>query len=176
MALAFAILRCYGEPLVLFKEWVAQSETAKSLRILELNEAGLLTRYLAQIPGRVLGTYPEVDIHQLPYEDEAFDLVVHSDTLEHVSHPIRALEECRRVLRPGGLCAFTVPIIVDRMTSTRTGLPPSYHGAKTEYGNDWAVQTEYGCDAWTHVIRAGFSECRTMSLEYPAGQALVGVK
>src|SRR5208282_3830755 len=42
-------------------------------------------------------------------------LVIHSDTLEHVERPVRALEECRRVLAPGGRVCFTVPIIVGRL-------------------------------------------------------------
>ena len=45
-----------------------------------------------------------------------YDLVVHSDTLEHVPDPVRALQECRRVLRPLGACCFTVPIVVGRLT------------------------------------------------------------
>src|SRR5262249_13313909 len=111
----------------------------------------------------------------LPYEDESFEWVVHSDTLEHVQHPIRALSECRRVLKPGGRCAFTVPIIVDRLTISRAGLPPSYHGSSAN-PTDYLVFTEYGADAWKHVLQAGFAECRISSLEYPAALALVGVR
>ena len=77
----------------------------------------------------------------------AFDLVVHSDTLEHVPDPLRGLSECRRVLRPnGGLC-FTVPVIVGRLTRSRTVLPKSFHGMETTLSDDWAVQTEFGGDA-----------------------------
>src|SRR5207248_3016475 len=41
---------------------------------------------------------------------------------------------------------------------------------------DFQVRTEYGADAWKHLVRAGFGECRIQSLEYPAAQALVGVR
>jgi ubiquinone/menaquinone biosynthesis C-methylase UbiE len=111
----------------------------------------------------------------LPFDDMAFDLVVHSDTLEHVQRPIRGLSECRRVLKPGGFCAFTVPIIVDRLTISREGLPPSYHGSPSNPG-DFLVHTEYGADAWKHVTLAGYRECRIFSLDYPAAQAMVGVR
>ena len=40
--------------------------------------------------------FPAVDMHALPFHGKAFDLIIHSDTLEHVERPVRALEECRR--------------------------------------------------------------------------------
>src|SRR6185295_17348247 len=83
---------------------------------LEINEAGTLSPLLRQLPGHRLATFPEVDIHRLPYADDSFSLVVHSDTLEHVARPNAALSECRRVLRPGGSLCFTVPMIVGRLT------------------------------------------------------------
>jgi len=173
MGLAKAVMACFGYP-GLFKEFV-RSESAQRLQVLEINEAGTLTQFLNDLPNRVLGRYPEIDMMNLRFEDMVFDLVVHSDTLEHVPHPIRGLSECRRVLKPGGFCAFTVPMIVDRLTRSREGLPPSYHGSQ-ENPTDCLVHTEYGADAWKHVLLAGFQECRIFSLEYPASQAIVGVR
>lgn len=85
------------------------------------------------------------------------------------------LSECCRVLKSDDFCSFTIPMIVDRVTISREGLPPSYHGSGEEK-SDLLVYTEYGCDAWKHVIKAGFQECRIFSLEYPSAQALVAVK
>ncbi len=173
MALARAVMACFGYS-GLFRDFV-QTETARALRILELNEAAALTQFLRGLPGHELACYPDVNIMSLPYEDDGFDLVVHSDTMEHISRPIRGLSECRRVLKPGGFCAFTIPIIVDRLTISREGMPPSYHGSPSN-PVDCKVYTEYGADAWKHVTLAGFRECRISSLDYPASQALVGVK
>jgi len=172
MVLARAIMACYGYH-GLFRDFV-QGETARSLRVLEINGAAALTPFLRQIPGHLLAEYPDVNMMSLPYEGARFDLVVHSDTMEHVPLPIRGLGECRRVLVPGGFCAFTIPIIVDRLTLSREGMPPSYHGSP-ENPVDCRVYTEYGADAWKHVTLAGFSECRLFSLDYPTAQALVGV-
>jgi SAM-dependent methyltransferase len=67
-------------------------------------------------------------MHALSYGDKSFDLIIHSDTLEHLERPVRALEECCRILGPGGRVCFTVPIIVGRLTRGRAGLAKSYHG------------------------------------------------
>ncbi len=49
------------------------------------------------------------DILALPYADGFFDKVVLSEVLEHVPDDAAALSEVRRVTRPGGLIAITVP-------------------------------------------------------------------
>ncbi|HYP38961.1 MAG TPA: class I SAM-dependent methyltransferase [Chloroflexia bacterium] len=45
----------------------------------------------------------------LPYGDEAFDIVVCLDVLEHVADAERVLSEIYRVLKPGGVALTTVP-------------------------------------------------------------------
>jgi SAM-dependent methyltransferase len=142
-------------------------------RILEINEAGALTPWLSRLSGHVIGRYPECDMTALPYPDRSFDLVIHSDTLEHVADPDAGLRECRRVLAPGGVCAFTVPIIVGRVTRPRHGLPPSYHGHKDCREPDFLVHTEFGADAWVPVLAAGFAVCEIVTFRYPAGIALI---
>ena len=173
MAVAQAILRFFGA-YGTFAEFI-QTPAARSLRWLEINRAGNLTPYLEQLPHHLLGEYPDIDMLSLPFVKGHFDIVLHSDTLEHVSDPIRGLREIRRVLHPQGACFFSIPMIVDRLTRTREGLPASYHGNADEQAGDWAVVTEYGADAWKHVAQAGFSECRMVVLEYPTAQAIVAV-
>lgn len=174
MALALAICRCYGHKGT-FTEFIEDAKTRR-LRVLEINEAGGLSRFLSRLPGHTIRRYPEVDMTQMSDPENSYDLVVHSDTLEHVPHPITALSECYRVLAPGGYCAFTIPVIVDRMTRSRAGLPPSYHGDPSQRAADFAVQTEYGCDAWKHLILAGFQECRLITPEFPSALAFVGAR
>jgi SAM-dependent methyltransferase len=173
MALAQAILRFYGGSGT-FAEF-SGGGAAQRLRVLEINEAGGVSAYLARLPGRVFAVFPRVDMQALPYADASFDLVVHSDTLEHVPDPVRALAECRRVLRDGGACVFTVPIIVGRLTRSRAELAPSYHGTADE-GDVYLVQTEFGADAWRWPLAAGFSEVRVTAVEPPAAHAWTAVR
>lgn len=115
-----------------------------NVAILEINEAGSLSPVLRKFPGYVFGAYPEVDMHAMPYADATFDVVVHSDTLEHVENPVHALAECRSVLKPGGSLCMTVPVVVGRMTWNRHGLKHSYHGNSATSGCDFMVQSEFG--------------------------------
>lgn len=173
MALASAILEATGSRGT-FREFMAGP--GSTLDVLEVNEAGQLTPFLRAARGHRLTRFPEVDIHALPFPDRSFDLVVHSDTLEHVERPIAALRECRRVLRDHGACAFTVPVIVDRLTLSRDGLPPSHHNRPEDRDPGQLVRTEYGADAWKHVIQAGFGECRLHAFEYPAALAFLATR
>lgn len=49
------------------------------------------------------------DIMGIGSPDDAFDLVVSSETIEHVPDPARAVAELHRVLRPGGHLFLTTP-------------------------------------------------------------------
>jgi len=48
------------------------------------------------------GTYDQASLYKLPYEDNFFDLILFLDAIEHLDHPIDALRELARVLKPGG--------------------------------------------------------------------------
>ena len=174
MALALAICRCYGYAGTL-AQFVADKRN-RNVRILEINEAGALTQFLSKLPKHHIDRFPELDMMRMPYSNCSYDLVVHSDTLEHVPKPVVGLAECYRVLTAGGYCAFTVPAIIDRLTRSREGLPPSYHGDPTQLVTDLVVQTEFGCDTWRHIVLAGFQESRIVKLEFPSALAYVGVR
>lgn len=146
------------------------------VRVLDVNGAETISDTLAGLPGYTRVDYPEVDIRDMPFETDSFDVVLHSDTLEHVPNPLLALDECRRVLRPGGHVCFTIPMIVERMTRGRAGMPPSYHGDPSMDRDDFVVQTEYGADAWTHLARAGFQRIGIHVLAYPAAHAFTAMK
>ncbi len=86
---------------------------------------GTITADLARVvaPGRVVGiepveaplaaartleadvTWEVADVYALPYEDASVDVVHAHQVLQHLTDPVAALREMRRVCRPGGLVA-----------------------------------------------------------------------
>jgi SAM-dependent methyltransferase len=62
------------------------------------------------------------DIQELPFEDEAFDLVVSLETLEHVIDPDRALAELVRATRRGGRLIVTTPNYLSLVGLYRAGM------------------------------------------------------
>jgi SAM-dependent methyltransferase len=171
VALARAIVRRYGfsGPLTDF----VQQSIGVALRVLEINEAGMLHPVLRLMPRHQFVAYPAADMTALPYGNGTFDLVVHSDTLEHVDDPVQGLRECRRVLAETGALVFTVPIVLGRLTRTRRGLPPSYHGLAEARDPHMLVHTEFGADVWTMILSAGFTSCEVVPFRFPAGLAIV---
>lgn len=53
--------------------------------------------------------YRVADALNLVYEDDAFDLLVSVDVLEHVGQPEGMMREVGRVLKPGGIALMTFP-------------------------------------------------------------------
>ena len=167
--LASALLEARGATGTL--DQFCRTPQAQAIRILDVNGAAAISALLSDLPAYRRADYPAVDLHALPFEDGSFDLVIHSDTLEHVAQPVRALEECRRVLAPGGRLCFTVPVIVGRMSRSREGLAASHHGNPATAGDDLLVRTEFGADVWTYLMRAGFTRVLAHTLSYPAATA-----
>lgn len=56
---------------------------------------------------------PQVDLiadaHALPVRGRVVGLIVLAEVLEHLAEPAVAVEECYRVLQPGGMMAITTP-------------------------------------------------------------------
>jgi SAM-dependent methyltransferase len=161
----------------------------RQLDVAEINAigaVGALHPFLARSPRLAFSEYrgPErlgemvdgtrnEDICRLTYADKSFDLVLSSDTLEHVPDFRAALRETRRVLRPGGRHVFTVPIVASRLTTEARArinaegevvhlMPALYHGRGAglyrylPVGNDLLTFTEFGMDLLQHIREAGF--------------------
>jgi len=48
-------------------------------------------------------------VEQMPFTDGMFDYLYMGEVLEHVWRPKQAIDECYRVLKPGGILIFDVP-------------------------------------------------------------------
>ena len=51
-----------------------------------------------------------VNMENIPFDDETFDIIYNSHVLEHVPYDIVAMGELYRVLKKGGYCVVLVPI------------------------------------------------------------------
>jgi SAM-dependent methyltransferase len=107
-------------------------------------------------------------ILDLSYRSDSLDFLVHTDVLEHVHDTAAALEECRRVLSPGGVLVFTAPFFTRLDRSTERGyldpqgrlveiLPSEYHGdglnaagIYTFHNFGWSM-LELLCEVFPHV-------------------------
>jgi SAM-dependent methyltransferase len=119
---------------------------------------------LSRLPALTYAEYPEEDVTALSYANASFDLVLTSDTLEHVADPMRGLHEIHRVLRPGGRHVFTVPIDPSLEASrSRAGRSAEYHGrgggpfALVTRKADMLAHTDFGADLPDLLDQAGFA-------------------
>jgi SAM-dependent methyltransferase len=160
--IAEVLVRLYGEKAATLAELV-RKDAFRALQVAEINSVGRMHAILAELPRLVHVEYPEEDIQALSWDDASFDLVLTSETLEHVPDPRAALRETLRVLRPGGRHVFTVPVdpAVER-TRSRDGLPAEHHGrgggpfALVTRKADMRVHTDFGRDLPVVVGGAGF--------------------
>jgi SAM-dependent methyltransferase len=183
--LAEVLLSLYpvGHPPAPARSLAAWSRTAdaRDLHVAEINRIEGLHDALAPLPhlafsdfldgeapGAVVGGVRHEDLTALTYPDAAFDLVLTSETLEHVPDPDRALAEIRRVLRPGGRHLFTIPRLpgVSRTFARRSigpgGRPVDHATPICHPGGDvgYPVFTEFGADLGRILVDAGFAEIR----------------
>jgi SAM-dependent methyltransferase len=55
-------------------------------------------------------SFPQVDMQNLPFADEQFDVVISDQVITHLENPHRALSEAFRVLKPGGIGIHTTRV------------------------------------------------------------------
>lgn len=62
-------------------------------------------------------TFERGDVERLAYPDDAFDLVTSRYSAHHYPHPVTALREAARVLKPGGTLLLVDVVAPDDLTS-----------------------------------------------------------
>ncbi|MEJ5989480.1 methyltransferase domain-containing protein [Ramlibacter sp. PS3R-8] len=117
--------------------------------------------------GDVMDGVRHEDAMNLSYPDASFDLIVSNDVLEHIPDPAKALRECSRVLRPGGVVLATFPFqtgseaTVVRATLGAGGLkhllPAQFHGNPVSAEGSLVFQ-DFGWDLLATMRQAGFSD------------------
>ncbi len=98
----------------------------------------------------------KMDIHDIPFEENTFDIIFCNHVLEHVESDIRAMEEMRRVLKPGGWAILQIPLFYplnDETTEDPTITDPKER--ERLFGQDDHVRL-YGKDYADRIRSTGF--------------------
>jgi SAM-dependent methyltransferase len=176
--LARTLIELYptGSPVSSLAEWVSRSST-QALRVAEINRIDGVHEQLLRLPqfsssdfvpgapaGSMVAGIRCEDLTCLSYADESFDVVLTSETLEHVPDLDRALAEIMRVLVPGGRHIFTIPVLPDTTHTFSRSVIHSDGSIEDRAprichpGGDvgYPVFTEFGKDLREVMERAGF--------------------
>lgn len=144
-------------------------------------QAGKLTlsEYFDDVPpGQYKAGVQCQDVQQLTYADGCFDVCTSTEVFEHVPRDLEGFRELNRVLRPGGVLLFTVPMDGGERTVERARLvngrlehllPPEYHGDRIRGSGAVLCFRNYGTDILDRLGEAGFSRSRLVRGEDVTG-------
>jgi SAM-dependent methyltransferase len=99
----------------------------------------------------------KMDIHQIPFPDNTFTVVLCNHVLEHVADDIKAMSEMHRVLRPGGFAIMQIPFFnpIPDITFEDATITDKREREKI-FGQDDHVR-KYGHDYTQRIARAGLT-------------------
>ncbi len=185
---AVRCLRCRATPVHLAViEAVQHVSLPRNAHVYEMSSRGALLGYLRRTFGNVVaseyfegiapGTFRDdvrcEDVQNLSLPDESLELCTSTEVFEHVPDDMAGFREIHRVLKPGGLLIFTVPLTDAAETVERARkesgkivhlLPPAFHGDRIKGRDKVLVFRDYGRDIRARLLAAGF---RTASMVSP---------
>jgi SAM-dependent methyltransferase len=99
------------------------------------------------------GAMVKMDITDIQYPDNTFDIIYCSHVLEHVTDDRRAMREFYRVLKPGGWAILQVPVVGNTTLEDSSVISPEER--QRLFGQHDHVR-QYGLDYKERLIGAGF--------------------
>jgi ubiquinone/menaquinone biosynthesis C-methylase UbiE len=158
---------------IVTREIAAAMPAGATLLATDLNAAMLeVARTHMAGDGRVM--YQAVDACELPFADRSFDVIACQYGVMFFPDKVKAMQEARRVLVPGGRYVFSVwdalehnpiPRAVHETLAAMFPADPPLFLAKTPYG--WSDRAEI-----QRVVRAGgFQECTIETVGFPCAAA-----
>ncbi len=162
-----------------------------SKEVYELSSRGPLVNYLKENcrkltcseyfdrvkPGKYHNGVQCQDVQKLTFPDNSFDICTSTEVFEHVPNDLAGFSEIRRILRPGGLFLFTVPLFhspdtierarLDHNHEIEHPLPAHYHGDPIRGHQPILVFRDYGKDIMQRVISQNFSTVQLLSPSCP---------
>ncbi|MEO8770337.1 MAG: class I SAM-dependent methyltransferase [Ferruginibacter sp.] len=107
-----------------------------------------------------------VDLEDIPFDQNSFDYVITTEVFEHIPRPYKAFEEIHRVLKKGGSHIFTVPFksgYDDEIRATMNEkneinhlMKPEYHGDPIRNEDGILVFTVFAGEMISKLERMGF--------------------
>ena len=107
------------------------------------------------------------DIKKMPFKDGHFDTIINFHVLEHITKPILAIKEIRRILKVGGIAYLNVPLNGKDWETTTNKPSIAMHEGRSE-NNDVLSDAPRGIE--DHVTQ--YSILGFASLLFEAGFAL----
>ena len=97
----------------------------------------------------------KMDIHEIPFPENTFDVILCNHVLEHVNDDIKAMKEINRVLKPGGYALMQIPFFspVPETTFEDNSISDPREREKI-FGQDDHVR-KYGRDYPKRIERSG---------------------
>ena len=181
---AEAIVKFFGGPKTKSLAHLAREPRFKKAFILEPALVGPFQKYLKGLKNYKNSYYWEdiqrgekrngvecQDLMAMTFRDNTFDLIITSDVFEHIRKPYIAFKEVYRVLKPGGVHIFSIPVQhpmpretkyrVDTSTDKDVYLDPPYYHIAGDGGKS-LVYTEFGADMLEQLDKIGL---RTKALQ-----------
>lgn len=115
----------------------------------------------------------KMDIHEIPFGDNTFDVVLCNHVLEHVADDIKAMAEINRVLKPGGWALMQIPFFspVPAITFEDSSITDPKERERL-FGQDDHVR-KFGKDYADRINRSGLkAEANTFAATLPATTAI----
>jgi SAM-dependent methyltransferase len=97
----------------------------------------------------------KMDIHEIPFDDNTFDVVFCNHVMEHVNDDIKAMQEIRRVLKPQGWAIIQSPMDYKRDTTLEDPTATTPAQREKLHGQNDHLRT-YGLDYSQRLREAGF--------------------
>lgn len=96
-----------------------------------------------------------LDVQDIPFEDNTFDVVMCNHVLEHVTDDMKAMSELYRILKPGGFGIFQVPQDVNLTTTYEDASITSPEERAKHFGQYDHLRI-YGLDYFDKLKEIGF--------------------
>ncbi len=106
-----------------------------------------------------------MDITQIQFPDNSFDVIHCSHVLEHVQEDLKAMREIARVLRPAGWATILVPIIAEKTFDDPSVTDPK---ERTRLFGQWDHVRAYGQDFMARLESQGLRVRRVSAADLVA--------